>query len=291
MTPIPERAGVDAEVFNKEILPSGRPVVMRGLVGDWPVVQAGLQSAEALGAYLKRFDGGVPVRRMTGAPEIEGKFFYVGELDGLEALLAEAWQRYGRPLAVTEAHLSCTREEQMRWLLEVWRAAGRLRDQGADVRAVTAWALLGAYDWDSLVTVPRGHHAPRTAHPPHLGQRGDRVGQVLKHLVRVHHVERSVAERQPVDVTGLEPEVGQAPAVGLGLGLGQHAGRRVDPGDLAVRHPGGQVRGDRARAAADVQYVHARLQVPQQVAGRVLGGPPPVRAEDGVVVAVQVSLG
>ena len=71
---------------------------------------------------------------------------------GPYALLKEAWQRYGLPLAVTEAHLGCTREEQMRWLKEVWEGAQRLRSEGADVRAVTAWSLLGAYDWHNLLT-------------------------------------------------------------------------------------------------------------------------------------------
>lgn len=46
------------------------------------------------------------------------------------ALLGEAWRRYHLPLAVTEAHLGCTREEQMRWFLEVWDAARRLRGTG-----------------------------------------------------------------------------------------------------------------------------------------------------------------
>lgn len=35
-------------------------------------------------------------------------------------LLREVWDRYQRPMAVTEAHLGGTREEQMRWLIEVW---------------------------------------------------------------------------------------------------------------------------------------------------------------------------
>ena len=30
---------------------------------------------------------------------------------GPEALLRTAWERYGWPLAITEAHLGCTREE------------------------------------------------------------------------------------------------------------------------------------------------------------------------------------
>jgi len=76
------------------------------------------------------------------------------------AVLREAWERYGLPLAVTEAHIGCTRDEQMRWFLEVWNSARRLHGEGADVRAVTAWSLLGAFDWDSLVTRDRGHYEP-----------------------------------------------------------------------------------------------------------------------------------
>ena len=60
--------------------------------------------------------------------------------------------RYGVPVAITEAHLGCTREEQMRWLAEAWQGAHDAAAQGADVRAVTAWALLGSWDWDSLLT-------------------------------------------------------------------------------------------------------------------------------------------
>jgi len=36
--------------------------------------------------------------------------------------------------------------------MEVWRAACALRAVGADVRAVTVWALLGTVDWNSLLT-------------------------------------------------------------------------------------------------------------------------------------------
>ncbi|MBY0228433.1 MAG: dTDP-4-dehydrorhamnose reductase, partial [Gemmataceae bacterium] len=77
---------------------------------------------------------------------------------GPEALLLEAHARFGLPLALTEAHLGCTREEQMRWLAELWNAAKGARAAGADVRAVTAWALLGAYDWDTLATRAEGSY-------------------------------------------------------------------------------------------------------------------------------------
>jgi dTDP-4-dehydrorhamnose reductase len=75
-------------------------------------------------------------------------------------LIKETWERYGLPLAITEAHLGCTREEQLRWLKEVWDGAQSLRQEGADVRAVTAWSLLGAHDWDSLITREEGHYEP-----------------------------------------------------------------------------------------------------------------------------------
>jgi dTDP-4-dehydrorhamnose reductase len=79
---------------------------------------------------------------------------------GPRVLLQEAWDRYHLPIAVTEAHNGCTREEQLRWLDEVWQAAHAVRAGGADVRAVTVWSLLGAYDWNTLVTSDAGHYEP-----------------------------------------------------------------------------------------------------------------------------------
>ena len=79
---------------------------------------------------------------------------------GPRAILLEAWERYGLPIAVTEAHLGCTREQQLRWLAEVWEAARDARALGVDVRAVTAWAVLGTRDWSSLVTRLEGNYEP-----------------------------------------------------------------------------------------------------------------------------------
>ncbi len=78
--------------------------------------------------------------------------------EGWSRCLAEAWQRYGMPLAITEVHLGCTREEQLRWFTEAWSAACSARERGWDVRAVTAWALLGSRDWNSLLTRADGHY-------------------------------------------------------------------------------------------------------------------------------------
>lgn len=81
-------------------------------------------------------------------------------LDGAAVRLKETWERYQRPVALTEAHMGCTREEQLRWLKQSWDAAQSLRGQGVDVRAVTAWAAFGTVDWNSLVTQTHGHYEP-----------------------------------------------------------------------------------------------------------------------------------
>ncbi len=74
--------------------------------------------------------------------------------------LRELWERYRLPIAITEVHHGCTREEQMRWLHEVWTAAERERVRGADIRAVTLWALFGMVDWSSMLTRREGVHEP-----------------------------------------------------------------------------------------------------------------------------------
>jgi dTDP-4-dehydrorhamnose reductase len=66
--------------------------------------------------------------------------------------LREAWKRYDIPLAVTEVHHGCTRDEQLRWLIEVRDACEQLRGEGVDVRALTIWSLFGNVDWRSLIT-------------------------------------------------------------------------------------------------------------------------------------------
>ncbi|WP_457089293.1 family 1 glycosylhydrolase [Microvirga sp. P5_D2] len=79
---------------------------------------------------------------------------------GPVARLREVWERYKRPIAVTEAHHGSSRDDQLRWLMEVWDGANTLRDEGADIRAVTVWSLFGAVDWNSLLTRRSGFYEP-----------------------------------------------------------------------------------------------------------------------------------
>jgi len=75
---------------------------------------------------------------------------------GFAPRLREAWERYGIPMAITEVHHGCTRDEQLRWFVEVWKAAGELSREGVDLRAVTLWSTFGNVDWRSLLTERRG---------------------------------------------------------------------------------------------------------------------------------------
>jgi len=73
-------------------------------------------------------------------------------------LMREAWDRYHLPIAITEAHLSCGREDQLRWLSSIWNACKSLDQEGIEVIAVTFWSLFGAYGWDRLLTAAKGNY-------------------------------------------------------------------------------------------------------------------------------------
>lgn len=77
---------------------------------------------------------------------------------GPEYRLREAWERYCLPLAVSEAHHGGPRDEQLRWLRDMWNAATALKAEGADMRAVTVWSIFGCVDWNTLLTRQNGFY-------------------------------------------------------------------------------------------------------------------------------------
>jgi dTDP-4-dehydrorhamnose reductase len=108
-----------------------------------------------------------------------------GRAQGLQVLLTEAWKRYHRPIAVTECHLSCTREEQLRWFYETWQTCCELQKQNIDIRAITAWSLLGAYDWNSLLTCQNNCYEPGVFDISNNNFRETALAKMIKELAAV----------------------------------------------------------------------------------------------------------
>lgn len=92
--------------------------------------------------------------------DVEAVRVEVEEEMGIEVLIKEAWARYKKPIAITEVHLHCHREEQLRWFKYVWDACKKLSATGVDIKGVTAWAIMGSYGWNKLLTRPAGDYEP-----------------------------------------------------------------------------------------------------------------------------------
>lgn len=60
----------------------GEPLLLRGLVAHWPVVQAAADSPAAVEAYLRRFYTNATVNAVYGRPEDHGRLFYNEDLSG-----------------------------------------------------------------------------------------------------------------------------------------------------------------------------------------------------------------
>jgi hypothetical protein len=74
-------AGVTPDRFGA-LVDQCRPVVLRGLVGTWPAVTAGVSSPAAFRDYLARFDNGGRMDAFFGEPGIAGKYYYGEGLKG-----------------------------------------------------------------------------------------------------------------------------------------------------------------------------------------------------------------
>jgi hypothetical protein len=82
MQPIKELEDVTRERFERDVLPAYEPVVMRGIVRDWPLVAQGRAGLEPCLQYLIGFDSGRPVDAVLARPEPTRAFSYKPGLDG-----------------------------------------------------------------------------------------------------------------------------------------------------------------------------------------------------------------
>ncbi len=103
------------------------------------------------GRYPKASIGGNHAQRYA---DIEAVRVLAAPPNGIKNALSEAWDRYQIPVALTECHNGCTREEQMRWVRDAWDSGVQLNAVNKTVTAVTIWSLMGARGWSSLLTKP-----------------------------------------------------------------------------------------------------------------------------------------
>jgi hypothetical protein len=73
---------LDRERFEREVVAAARPVVLRGLVAEWPAARLGRESPEAICRYLVERDNGAPVDVILLRPEEKGRIFYNAAMDG-----------------------------------------------------------------------------------------------------------------------------------------------------------------------------------------------------------------
>jgi hypothetical protein len=75
-TPIQELAGDPGAFDVGEAIAHARPLVIRGLVRDWPIVKLALRSATAFAQRLAELDSGTDVTTLMIAPDAEGIIGY-----------------------------------------------------------------------------------------------------------------------------------------------------------------------------------------------------------------------
>ncbi len=117
MTPIAERRVADSPAFSGEIGARYEPLVMRGLVADWPAVKQAAQSPQALAGYLAGFDSGKPVDTLLAPASVKGRIFYSENMAGFNftrnastvSAVAEQLLRYApfdnRPMLAVQSAL------------------------------------------------------------------------------------------------------------------------------------------------------------------------------------------
>ncbi len=65
-----------------ELMSGGEPVILKGIVSDWPLVRVGQKSNEDAMQYMKGFDSGRQVTMYKVPAEAKGRIFYNEDLTG-----------------------------------------------------------------------------------------------------------------------------------------------------------------------------------------------------------------
>lgn len=87
--PLPERSDVTVDIFRSEIIPAGKPVILKGIVKDWNAVDAATAGNSDISNYLVDQATAQPVSIFRGNSDIEGRYFYDESLKGFNFDRAE----------------------------------------------------------------------------------------------------------------------------------------------------------------------------------------------------------
>lgn len=68
--------------FLRDVVEPCQPVVLRGLVRDWPIIEAAGRSPASVRDHLLPLDAGGQIEAFFGAPAIAGKYFYTEDMKG-----------------------------------------------------------------------------------------------------------------------------------------------------------------------------------------------------------------
>ncbi len=81
-TRVEEVSGVDPTAIPSDILDSAKPLLLRGLVSGWPVVEQGRRHSHRALEQIRSLYSSKPVALFMGDPAINGRFFYNEDLTG-----------------------------------------------------------------------------------------------------------------------------------------------------------------------------------------------------------------
>jgi len=84
MRALPECTATDLASLPPDWWQGDTPLVLRGLIAHWPLVQAAAEGAIGSARYLRRFarEGAPPVTVTTAPPEVHGRLFYNEDMTG-----------------------------------------------------------------------------------------------------------------------------------------------------------------------------------------------------------------
>jgi hypothetical protein len=74
--------GVQPDQLPDEVLAPDQPLLLKGLVRDWPMNRAGMDSSAAAMAYLRRFIDKATVNAVRLHPRHRGRVFYNEDMSG-----------------------------------------------------------------------------------------------------------------------------------------------------------------------------------------------------------------